>query len=46
MDFDTAALPFVFLCWQGGATGTVDFLARHTQWDPSPLTNVERLNTK
>ncbi|CAN0418083.1 unnamed protein product [Ectocarpus sp. 12 AP-2014] len=30
----------------GGATGTVDFLARHTQWDPSPLTNVERLNTK
>ncbi|CBJ27199.1 conserved unknown protein [Ectocarpus siliculosus] len=30
----------------GSATGTVDFLARHTQWDPSPLTNVERLNTK
>eukprot|EP00903_Cladosiphon_okamuranus_P009638 g9171.t1 len=30
----------------GGATGTVDFLAQHTQWHPSPLTNVERLNTK
>eukprot|EP00752_Nemacystus_decipiens_P001725 g1668.t1 len=30
----------------GGATGVVDFLAQHTQWDPSPLTKVERLNTK
>ncbi|CAM9574709.1 unnamed protein product, partial [Hapterophycus canaliculatus] len=30
----------------GGATGTVDFLAQHTQWKPSPLTRVDRLDAK
>ncbi|CAN0272046.1 unnamed protein product [Scytosiphon promiscuus] len=31
---------------KGGATGTADFLAQHTQWEPSALTKVKRLDTK
>lgn len=31
---------------QRGATATVDFLARHTQWDASPVIRVERRGSK
>ncbi|CAM9559674.1 unnamed protein product [Choristocarpus tenellus] len=30
----------------GGPTGTVDFLAEHTQWEPSHLTEVHRLGDR
>lgn len=31
---------------QGGAVATVDFNAEHTQWDPSPLTDVGWLQSR